>query len=342
MNEKDFLTSLDFSGINVFWKIMGKLEREEYPTEAEWKELFATPGYRTLLKQEFSPEFFKEKFILAFMPSKGDDRENTTKTERDTLYLPHYVRVRNSRELIVKFLNSLDSSQLLKKAVQAAFSLLPHNSGFNKASVPKVAFVIFKNDARGGCDPIVMDALASMEWGDLSLFLGHEFHHYFRNKLPFALNFLTSDTIEACLINTIISIETEGIADLINMDQLSPVEAWIQRQNRYKLLLDLVPNSIRYLDEWVVHNFSRFSNVDQEECNALSTEISDSGHQMGYFMAKAIMRHFFKKRLIATVGKPFAFFNLYQDAANRDRDLPLLSETFQKILLNLEKKYMIN
>ena len=37
MNEKDFLTSLDFSGINVFWKIMGKSEREEYPREAEWK-----------------------------------------------------------------------------------------------------------------------------------------------------------------------------------------------------------------------------------------------------------------------------------------------------------------
>ena len=36
MKEEDTSTSLDFSGINVFWKIMGKLEREEYPTEAEW------------------------------------------------------------------------------------------------------------------------------------------------------------------------------------------------------------------------------------------------------------------------------------------------------------------
>ena len=336
MKEEDTSTSLDFSGINVFWKIMGKLEIEEYPTEVEWKELFATPGYRNLIKQGFSPEFFKEKFILAFVPSKADDRENTIKSGKDTLYIPHYVRVQGRKELIVEFLNSLDSSQLLKKAIQSAHSLLPSNSSSKNTKPPKVAFVIFKNDARGGYDPIVMDALASMEWGDPSLFLGHEFHHYFRNKLPFALNFLTSDTIEVCLINTIISIETEGIADLINIDQQSPVEAWIQRQNRYKRLLELVPNSIRYLDEWVIHNFSRFSMIDREECNALSTEISDSGHQMGYYMAKTIIRHYSKERLIATAGRPFAFLNLYRDAADKDVDLPVLSETTQKILLNLD------
>lgn len=332
------MTNIDFSGINVFWKVMEKLEKDELPGDDMWQELFSTPGYRTLLAREFSPEFFKEKFSLAFMPSKAWERRNALKSQRDTLYLPHYIRVQNMKSLIVRHLDSLDASLVFKKALQAANSLLPSISTDRKTEYPNVSFIIFENDARG-YDPIVIDALASMEWGDISLFLGHEFHHFFRNKLPFTLNFLDTGTIEACLVNIVISIESEGIADLINMDQECSTEPWTRRRDRYERLLELVPESIRYLDDWVIHNYFRFPEIEEEKCKALYTHITDSGHQVGYYMAKAILRHFSKENLIAAVGKPFSFLRLYQEAAEKEDGSIVFSEKVQKILSHLESKY---
>lgn len=339
MEDESVLTNMDFSSVNVFWKIMEALETDRYPTEGEWGELFSTSGYKTLLAREFSTVFFKEKFSLAFMPSKTEELKIALESGADNLYLPHYVRVRRMKSQIMKYIDSLDFSHLSKTAMNAALSFLPQASMPKKTMPPNIAFVIFKNDARG-YDPIVIDALASMEWGDLHLFLGHEFHHHFRNKIPFALNFLSSDTIEGCLVNTIISVESEGVADLINVDQQCSSEECTQRQVRYKRLLEKVPDSIRYLNDWILHNRKSLSKLDLKECKALADRVSDSGHQMGYYMAKAIIRHSSKESLIATVGRPFAFLKLYQKAAEEEGFFSF-SKNSQEVMGNLENKYTI-
>lgn len=340
MENEEYPPFFDFSGLNFFWKIITKLEAGEYPNPTEWDDLFSSPGYRTLLKNEFSTEFFKEKYVQAFMPSMNKSLEKALETGTDTWYLPHYVRVRKMKDEIMKYLGSLDTTLISKSAVSAARSFLPVPSQQLRTKIPGVAFVVFKYDARGGHDPIVMDALASMEWGDLSLFLGHEFHHYFRNSLPYAMNFLNSRTIEECLVNIMISVESEGIADIINREQECSSEGWKQIQKRYKGLLEQVPDNIRYLDEWIVKNHPHFPESSADRCDALSTLVTDSGHQMGYYMSKAILRRFSKETLTATVGRPFAFFLLYQKAADEE-GLPNFSEKSRNILQSLEFRYSV-
>ena len=89
----------------------------------------------------------------------------------------------------------------------------------------------------------------------------------------------------------------------------------------------------------MIHNYFRFPEIEEEKCKALYTHITDSGHQVGYYMAKAILRHFSKENLIAAVGKPFSFLRLYQEAAEKEDGSIVFSEKVQKILSHLESKY---
>ena len=68
---------------------------------------FFNPGLRTILVREFSTEFFKEKFSLAFIPSKAEERRSAIKSQKDTLYLTHFIRIKNMKSVIVRQLESL-------------------------------------------------------------------------------------------------------------------------------------------------------------------------------------------------------------------------------------------
>ncbi len=336
---KRTLVNFNLEGIDYFWKILEKLESNKTPTEEERDNLFATTGYKALLMHEFSKDFFKDNFRKAFMPSMSTELKAALEYRPDRPYLEHYIRVLKLKDLISKHLEIMDYIRVSEKAIEAARQYLPSIAMSTIVEVPSVTFIIFMNDARGGYGPVILDALASMEWGDISLFLGHEFHHFYRNRLPFALNFIESDSVEGSLVNVLISVESEGVADLINMNQRDTSEPWIQKKERYERQVKLVPDSIRFLDEWIIRNSQSLSEVDREECEAIASNITDSGHQMGYYMAKAILEHFPLSKLVETVGNPFAFVKLYQDAATRTPGLPCLSGQSLDILLNLEPKY---
>lgn len=336
-DKEKYSGTIDLSGVNLFWEVMEKLENDVEPAETEWNRLFATPGYATLIAHEFSGDFFKEKFRLAFMPSKSTELEAALESDSDRSYLEHFVSVPKMKDAINKHLRGLKFSGIFDKAINAAHSFLPPSPEVGFIKPPMVAFAFFKFDARG-YDPIVMDPLASMEFGDLSLFLGHEFHHYYRNKLPYALNFLNNNSAEACLMNMLISIESEGIADLINRDQhYSNIEGVLLKK-RYDDLVKLAPHSIRYLDDWICLNGSS-SSVRKGECEALRAKITNSGHELGYYMAKSILRHFTVTELVEAVGNPFSFFKLYGSAANNSEDCPNLSSQSWNVLRELESKY---
>lgn len=338
---KENLGNFDLEGVNHFLKILDKLELNKTPTEEEWNDLFATRGYEALITHEFSRDFFIDNFRRAFMPSMSSELKDALENDSNRVYLEHYMRVSKLRDPIVKHLETMDYTLVSKTALDAAREFLPSIAMSRVIETPTVAFVIFMNDARGGYGPVIMDALSSMEWGDISLFLGHELHHFYRNRLPFALNFIESDSVESCLVNILVSIESEGVADLINMDQQDRSRSWHQRKEKYDHLVELVPDSIRFLDSWIIQNSRSLSEINESECRKISTKITNSGHQMGYYMAKAITNRFTTDRLIATVGKPFAFIRLYQNAVDEEGSLPGLSPKSWEVLLNLEEKYSI-
>jgi hypothetical protein len=94
-----FRSNLDFSGVDEFWKITSILVQDIEPDENDWNALFNTPGYSILTESEFSKDYFKNYFRLAYMPNKKDMlREELGKPHWRVQYLRHMTTVLSQKE----------------------------------------------------------------------------------------------------------------------------------------------------------------------------------------------------------------------------------------------------
>lgn len=204
-------SSVDFSGVELFLELTAVLERDEEPSVEEWDALFATPGYAVLIEREFRRDFFIENFRLAFMPSQREALVSKLAEDQGFMgqFLPHYVRARESREIILEELEDLNELSFVDKAIEKAAALLP---GVDPGDYPPISFVVFGPDARG-YSPVVIDVLHLRDRGEfLTSFVAHEFHHYYRDRFLK----LSQDRDILWVIN---QVQAEGIADQINVGE---------------------------------------------------------------------------------------------------------------------------
>ena len=83
--EYNVTTQLDFSGITAFQTIFNSLQEDKEPSEEQWRELEQSPGYKILLKRDFSKIGFRKPFRLAFMPSKSKELSEKLKSNKGQL-----------------------------------------------------------------------------------------------------------------------------------------------------------------------------------------------------------------------------------------------------------------
>ena len=82
--------------------------------------------------------------------------------------------------------------------------------------------------------------------------------------------------------------------------------------------------------------------TDKEKISQLIRKSApNSGHPMGYFMAKTILDYKSKDYLIKDLGNPFEYFFRYQEAAKANGK-PTFSEASMNVLKDLENKYSIS
>jgi hypothetical protein len=310
----------DFSGVKKFLELTAILEQDKEPNQEQWDALFATPGYDVLTKSEFQRDFFVEQFRLAFMPSRADALKEQMKKDTGfrAQFLPHYLRAKAMRPEIERWTAVQRPAELYDEALAKARALLPEGA---VAGWPAAAFVIFAPDARG-YDPVVLDALYCMDKGGrLADLVGHEFHHYYRNRLVD----LSQDQSTLSVIN---QIHAEGIADLIDKAVWigKPESALAPNERDFVKLYRQSPSVIRTMDEL----FSRMNEMKTGRGKLgfeLRRAVPQSGHPTGLYMAILILEEFGKPALVRAADDPFAFFRLYQEAAaKRGGDTPHFSD----------------
>jgi len=333
--------NVDFSGVERFLEITAILERDQEPTSEQWDALFATPGYAVLIEREFQRDFFELHFRLAFMPSRRDELEERLEEGRKAgglraSYLPHFVRARSARDTIRRELEALREGAFVREAIVEAATLLP---SVDPGDIPPVSFVIFGPDARG-YSPVVIDVLHLKDRGEfLTSFVAHEFHHYYRNKLPG----LTQDRDILWVID---QVQAEGIADQINVGEwfhdpdLFDEQAAQPRNRAYLEWYEKSPEIIGKMDAL----FSEMSR-HPEARGRLGVELRDavplSGHPTGFYMANVIIEEMGRETLVSEIGNPFRFFILYKEAADqREGDEPTLSPEAVALLRELEARYL--
>ena len=150
-------------------------------------------------------------------------------------------------------------------------------------ATPLVAFVVFKDDARG-FDPVVFDILYKRDRAEFVETVAHEFHHWYRNRI--APDLLRDRDTLWVLEQT----QLEGIADLINVPSWMkrPPDRLSESEKRYLAAYQRSGEILGGMD-------SLFSKMRDDPAQrrtlgaSLLAPVPQSGHPTGYFMAQTIV-----------------------------------------------------
>lgn len=330
-------SNFEFSGIDQFWKVVKILESNRNPSNADWQNLFNTPGYKVLTSGEFSKKFFIDNFTLVFKPSNKNKLDKALEVGKSFTHLKHFIKVRDNKKLIDERLNKLQHHNFSRDAAQRTLEFLPQNS---VSEYPPVSFVIFESNGRGS-SPIVVDLAASIEWDFLS-FLAHEFHHWYRNRqLQYDKSKLSSS--DRYLVEALSKIEAEGIADMVDKRDwfTKPSNSVSQYARQYIYDVKNTPYVIKKIDRLLTKLFSNPNHSHQIGLRVLKS-LPELGHTTGYYMASLILVKIGKEELVTCVGNPFKFILLYDKAAKKSPDnYPSFSPETLKIIEGLNFKYSL-
>ena len=331
--------NFDFSGMDRFWEVVEILEADLYPFPEVWDSLFATPGYAALTESEFSQEFFKEKFQTAFMPSKALMLAQKMKEGTDP-YLRHYNRVKYMRNVLKAQQQWLAAAPMWREARRAVRQYLPERL-FRNYPPPPIAFLIFSNETRG-YSPVIVDLLHSLDREEhLSLLIGHEAHHYYREKL-LTFDWGRVQPRDRDVIWVLNQIQAEGLADRVDRRVLYFQKGYLENMPEaqyFKAMVAKAPAALDSLNNLLEMMAARRRNY--ADLGRLMREMLPmDGHAVGYYMTSIILSRFGNQQLVDRVGNPFAFFQLYHLAAIMPESTsPKFSSKAIAFITQLEKRY---
>ncbi len=338
--------NLDFSGMEYFWQVFELMQKDKQPPETLWKSLFETPGYRELASYErFSRDFIKKYYALAFMPSGcAEMKKELAKKDRNTPILAHYLHIADKKNEIIQQQQKLLSSSFMEKALAKAAAFMPESMVDPKIA-PRVSFVIFANEAYRYF-PMVFDLLYSIEGEEhLLLLVAHRSFLYYHSKHPAFSSPCPKFNPGAHRVVWILNlVQAWGIADHIDKPGLLLKGGLFENSPRarmYRSCLDDSPAAIKRLDQ-LLQELPGASGHPAQYLGKICKPTLPDGNPTGFYMAAAIMETLGKEVLIKTVGNPFAFFKLYQRAAQKKPALytPFSAKTME-LIGKLEKKYII-
>jgi hypothetical protein len=359
---KNINPSFDFSGIEEFWKIVDILKADKEPTDEQWQAMFETPGYAELIRREFKPDYFKNAMRAVYMPSQKSLAEEIIQEDKQKggffawyppLVIEGFRNADRDRDWIQVRIKELKSYPYLKKAAEEALRFLPEEQAEN---YPDVAFIIF-NDSRGYTPLIIglseKEDLRSAELDCLHrqgcdkhwpfvLHLAHEAFHLYRDKKQ-EFNFPERNSPDYPIVWILDQIENEGIGDLINREQLYYDDGCFietDRADRYRKEQEAQPSIIRIMDA-ILKEMAVNSSLIGQLGRQLRSFIPQSGHPTGFFMASVSVRQYGKEALVKIVRNPFRFFYLYNEAARKNGQAPVLSDQAINFIKMLEGKYAL-
>jgi hypothetical protein len=332
-------TGLDFSAVDEFWHVAGLLAADREPSEAEWRAMLSTIGYRLSLSVI---QTTRADLEIALRPSQRatfDSLANVTGNSDLRERVQHLARAYANRDALKAYRDTVAKGLPIERAIAMTSRYLPPHATEGKVP-PLVAFALFRGDGYSlGPERIIMD-LDQARAADLTLFLAHEFHHSYLSGLN-QLHFPTGPDASASLVRTLGFARNEGIADLI--DKPYPLktgqgygEAYV---NGYNAAYARTPAVIHSIDSALTVAADDSTKM-QEVGMRVSQLLPSNGHYNGSYMAREIYETFGVDSLFPGVRNAFAFWRAYGEAeVKRGKPWPF-SPKSTSLLDQLEKQYL--
>lgn len=332
-------TGLDFSAVDQFWHVADLLAKDAEPSEADWRALATSVGYRLSLRVVPTTRADLE---IALRPSKRAifDSVSTLKTDEGAR-VRHLAATFTHRAELERYRDSVARSLPVQQAIALASRFLPPHATDGK-DPPLVAFALFRDDAYSlGPEAIVVDLDHVYEEGGLTELLAHEFHHSYLSGLS-AIKYPDGNDPSVPLVRALTFARNEGIADLIDKPfplsyEKSPImSAYAKRYNEAYVR---TPQVVHEIDSALV--VAAGDSTRLRDAGARVQQLLPSaGHFNGSYVAREIYETFGVDSLFPGVRNPFAFWRTYAEAEAKRGNPPPFSTKAVALLDALERRYL--
>jgi hypothetical protein len=341
---------VDWSSLDLFWRVHDVLAADQEPAAALWDSLFASTGYAALEAREQRAATLRLAFRVAFKPSLSD---SIPLVLAGSPWLEHHLpliaaapRWRTEVERL-RAPAALDA--LLDSARTLAAQWLPEGAT-DRLPMGRIGWAIFGSQ-RGYPDLLLLDPALFVQHPDRARLLGHELHHYYRAGLARPRQPLGGDLAAWALV----SVEVEGIAGQVDKRPLLALDS-AALARRYP---EGTPSGAYYRDYPRVHGESpRWLQMADSLLTELATVASsaeratlaaalhgglpDNGRALGSWMADVIDDVLGRAAVLEVVGDPFEFWRTYQRAAQSSGGrYPTLSATAMRVIAEIESQSAI-
>lgn len=304
-------TQPDTTAVERFWPLYQALRADRPVDDALWDRLFSTPAWQALgpTRQQQA----RERYALAFRPSREAGYRAAIAAGGYEARVLRHLRAMVGRE---ERLRAQAIRLPLASAMLRAREFLPH--GIALGPPPVVALAVYEPDGYG-TDIVVLDPAFAADLGAaLDAFLAHELHHAYQGRIARPLRRPPPESSDAPVLDALLQLQREGIADLIDKRPSPTTSALGMRPGaaeRYAQRLRTAPEALAAVDR----HLQRMGDAGEPERLALANAIRwkllpDGGHAAGFHMASTILRVSGKARLLSTLCDPFAFVRAYDDA----------------------------
>lgn len=339
---------LDFSGLEKYWPIYDTLAADKEPPQTQWDELFATPAYK-LLEQREGKRPIAEAFRIAYKPSRSTDRDKILKDNKGWwgFIVVRLIDVPKHREQITAFIQRDKIEAIAAKARVRAQKFLPEGT-VKRFPAPPVSFFVYQS--RGYTERILLDPIEITGHADPVGLLGHEFHHHYRSKIGKKFKPFDDNMLPWVFVN----VEDEGVAGLsdkreaVKMSDTELEKYFSDKVHReyFREYRSIYAKS----NEWLAFTenyLEEIAGADESKAKELSKKLHsalpDNGRAMGTYMSEVMIKHLGKKRFIATVGDPIAFWLTYNEAAKRTGGKShVLSGKAIAVIIKVREQYQLD
>lgn len=344
-----FAQIVDLTSVDEFFKVTSTIKEGKEVTIEQWKDFDNSTGYKEYAQRDDKTyiDAIKTSINIAFGNESIEERDSILGISKEEMsnntllllkkqILINYMDVNEHFDSVRSFRCIYDFSTLVEKSKQRLSSFLgiPIDSTI---SLKPVYFFFILADGAAKEDAIYIDFNLFYKQSEAQRinFLAHEYFHDFREK------FENHDFNYKCDLNYMLDmIQNEGIADMIDKsdgyeqyftgigETSEMVEIWVQLYNQAQTDLEKLQTAVvRYSKDEISEN---------EMIDEILEICKFNGHSIGFFMANQIVKAGYEKEMLLTFYNPYAFYNLYNQAA-KDLNLFQLSDEFMKYFSDIAK-----
>jgi hypothetical protein len=336
--------TIDVEAVTAYWQLTDALRRDEPLTDQAWQAYLALPA-----NQVYAPQLYNQ------------DDLNRYRQALEITYRPRYDSLRHVRlregKWFYRLLNdyrekepqyraflteTVSNPAFLDKMYTYAYAYLPARSHTKPAKL-RLYYTALGDDATSQeGSAIVFSIWDAFNYQQIKpgILEAHELHHALMNyALTPAEKFSQAPQPgdEGVLWEWRMDL-IEGLADLTDK-QVQLEQSADSTDIRRRLLLP-APGVLHQVDSALRVQAGGGPAASLKFYRQLSK--GSNGHLPGFYMAYLIKRNGYLPQLLAHVDDPFAFVQVYQKAARRDRDRqhpPLFSATTMRYCQQLSRKY---